>query len=67
MPITGTVARIILDKGFAFIQTNGDVEYFFHRSALIGAKFELLREGQAVIFDEGDNTKGPRAERVRIA
>ena len=43
---TGTIARLLIDKGFGFIREEGGVEHFFHRSAVRGAVFELLREGQ---------------------
>src|SRR5262245_54296690 len=43
---TGTIARLHIDKGFGFIRDEGGIEHFFHRSAVRGAVFELLREGQ---------------------
>ena len=63
---TGTIARLLIDKGFGFIRDEGGIEHFFHRSAVRGAVFELLREGQAVTFDAGRGDKGPRAENVRV-
>jgi CspA family cold shock protein len=42
------------------------VEHFFHRSAVRGAVFELLREGQRVEFAVEDSPKGPRAADVRL-
>ena len=42
---TGTIARLLIDKGFGFIRDEGGIEHFFHRSAVRGAVFELLREG----------------------
>ena len=45
---TGTIARLLIDKGFGFIRDEGGIEHFFHRSAVRGAVFELLREGQRV-------------------
>ncbi|MEO8682478.1 MAG: cold shock domain-containing protein [Vicinamibacterales bacterium] len=66
--LTGIIARLLLDKGFGFIRTSDDLEYFFHRSALPpGALFEQLREGQAVTFHVGDSAKGPRAELVFVS
>lgn len=47
---SGTIARLLIDKGFGFIRDEGGVEHFFHRSAVRGAVFELLREGQRVDF-----------------
>ena len=43
----GTIKKIISEKGFGFIEgENG--ELFFHRSAVEGADFSELREGQEV-------------------
>ena len=47
---TGTIARLLIDKGFGFIRDETGVEHFFHRSSVRGAVFELLREGQRVDF-----------------
>jgi CspA family cold shock protein len=59
----GTIKRLT-DKGFGFIETpRGDL--FFHNSAVQGARFEDLREGQRVSFTEGQGPKGPRAENVK--
>ena len=58
---TGTIARLLIDKGFGFIRDEGGIEHFFHRSAVRGAVFELLREGQRVDFTAEESTKGPRA------
>src|SRR5690606_28593868 len=63
---TGTIARLLIDKGFGFIRDEGGVEHFFHRSAVRGAVFELLREGQRVEFQPEESGKGPRAGDVRL-
>jgi len=63
---TGTIARLLIDKGFGFIRDESGVEHFFHRSAVRGAVFELLREGQRVEFSSEDSPKGPRAGEVRL-
>ena len=65
MPV-GTIARLLIDKGFGFIRDESGVEHFFHRSAVRGAVFELLREGQRVDFSSEDSPKGPRAGEVRL-
>jgi CspA family cold shock protein len=63
---SGTIARLLIDKGFGFIRDEGGIEHFFHRSAVRGAVFELLREGQRVDFTPEDSQKGPRAGEVRL-
>jgi cold shock protein len=62
----GTIARLLIDKGFGFIRDEGGIEHFFHRSSVRGAVFELLREGQSVEFQVEDSAKGPRAGDVRL-
>jgi len=62
----GTIARLLIDKGFGFIRDESGAEHFFHRSSVRGAIFELLREGQRVEFTPEDTGKGPRATDVRL-
>ncbi len=62
---TGTIKKIISEKGFGFIEGQSG-ELFFHRSAVEGAGFEELREGQEVEYEEGHGPKGPRADKVRV-
>ena len=62
----GTIARLLIDKGFGFIRDEGGIEHFFHRSAVRGAVFELLREGQRVDFTIEESQKGPRAGEGRL-
>jgi CspA family cold shock protein len=62
---TGTIKRIT-DKGFGFIAAADGTEYFFHQSAVAGARFDDLREGQRVTFTVGQGPKGPRAEGVKL-
>ena len=63
---SGTIARLLIDKGFGFIRDEGGIEHFFHRSAVRSAVFELLREGQRVEFTPEQSEKGPRAGEVRL-
>ena len=63
--MTGTIARLQLEKGFGFIKDNAGQDYFFHRSAVVGEGMENLREGDSVEFTVGQGPKGPRAESVR--
>jgi CspA family cold shock protein len=62
----GTIARLLIDKGFGFIRDESGTEHFFHRSAVRGAIFEMLREGQRVAFTPEDTGKGPRATDVQV-
>jgi CspA family cold shock protein len=59
------VIKRLTDKGFGFITIADGKDLFFHRSAVEGARFEDLQEGQRVSFTEGQGPKGPRAENVK--
>jgi CspA family cold shock protein len=61
----GTIKRLT-DKGFGFIANGTGTDMFFHMSAVEGVRFEELREGQKVSYNEGRGPKGPRAENVRV-
>ena len=63
---SGTIARLLIDKGFGFIKDTGGVEHFFHQSGVQDTVFESLREGQRVEFTVEESTKGPRACDVRV-
>ena len=63
---SGTIVRILTDKGFGFISDEGGVEHFFHMSAVKDAVFETLTEGQRVEFTVELSPKGPRAGEVRV-
>ena len=61
----GTIKRLV-DRGFGFIGTSGE-DLFFHRSTVVEGRFEDLREGQTVSYEEGTSHRGPCAENVRPA
>ncbi len=61
----GVIKKLVSDKGFGFIQGERS-ELFFHHSAVQGASFETLQEGQSVEYTEGHGPKGPRAESVTV-
>jgi CspA family cold shock protein len=67
MASSGTIKRLVRDKGFGFISDGHASEYFFHQSACVDTRFDELREGQQVSFEIGNSPKGPRAENVRAA
>lgn len=58
----GTIKRLVSDKGFGFIKSDGD-EFFFHKSATV-TDFDRLAEGMQVEFTPTLSPKGPRAEAV---
>ncbi len=65
---TGTIKRIVADRGFGFIVAEDEKEYFFHRGALDGAlDFDRLSGGEKVDFVIEQSPKGLRANTVRPA
>ena len=64
----GTVVKILKDKGFGFIQIDGDavgVWTFFHRSSFVDrAAFDVLVIGQRVSCVVESADKGQRASHV---
>lgn len=65
---TGTIKRIVADRGFGFIAAEDEKEYFFHRGGLDSSlDFDRLVGGEKVEFDAEASPKGPRANHVRAA
>ena len=66
--MTGTVKKIIKEKGFGFITPDdGGDDVFFHRSSMAPrAQFEDLREGDQVQFQTRRGEKGPQAFDLKI-
>ena len=65
---TGTIKRIVADRGFGFISAEDEKEYFFHRGVLDAAlDFDRLRGGEKVDFVIEQSPKGLRANTVRPA
>jgi cold shock protein len=59
----GTIVRLVKDRGFGFVNTQGGKEIFFHHSTLPGGVFDSLREGQQLSFDIENDARG-RGERA---
>lgn len=66
--MTGTVKKVVGERGFGFIAAEDGQEYFFHRSGMDSSlTFEQLAAGERVSFDVERSDKGPRAAHVRAA
>ena len=66
--VTGTVKKIVAERGFGFITAEDGQEYFFHRSGLDSSlSFENLTGDERVSFEVERSDKGPRASQVRAA
>ena len=61
---TGTIKKLVSDRGFGFIAAEDGKEFFFHRSGTEG-DFDRLQGGEAVSFEIETSPKGPRAKSVR--
>lgn len=58
---TGTIAKIIDDKGFGFITPadGGDKDLFFHARSVVGdVIFDDMREGDTVEYEVEEGPKG---------
>ena len=65
---TGTIKRVIADRGFGFIAAEDGKEYFFHRGTLdTSLDFDRLAGGEKVEFEIEQSPKGPRANQVHAA
>ncbi|TMG24095.1 MAG: cold shock domain-containing protein [Chloroflexi bacterium] len=65
---TGTIKKVVSDRGFGFISAEDEKEYFFHRGGLDSSlDFDRLVGGERVTFEIESSPKGPRANHVRSA
>ena len=62
--VAGTVKWFNNDKGYGFIEREGEPDVFVHHSAIQMEGFKALREGQAVTMEVSQGDKGPQAENV---
>ena len=60
----GTVKWFNSEKGFGFIEVEGENDVFAHFSAIQGEGFKTLDEGQKVEFEVVDGNRGPQAANV---
>jgi CspA family cold shock protein len=65
---TGTIKKVVSERGFGFIVAEDAKEYFFHRDGLDSSlQFDRLVGGERVSFEIESSPKGPRATQVRAA
>jgi CspA family cold shock protein len=65
---TGTIKKVVADRGFGFISGEDGKEYFFHRGGVQAPlDFDRLSGGERVSFEIENSPKGPRAVRVTAA
>ena len=62
---TGTIKKVVSDRGFGFIAAEDGKEYFFHRDGLTSSlNFDRLAGGEKVEFEVEQSPKGARAKNV---
>ncbi len=65
---TGTIKKLVADRGFGFITSTDGKDYFFHRTGVEASiDFDRLAGGEKVEFEVEPSPKGPRAVKVRRA
>lgn len=62
----GKVKWFNQEKGYGFIEVEGDKDVFVHYSAIQQEGFKTLKEGDTVEFDVVEGQKGPQAANVTI-
>ncbi|MGM0847401.1 MAG: cold-shock protein [Bacillota bacterium] len=62
--LQGTVKWFNAEKGFGFIEVEGQEDVFVHFSAIQGEGFKSLEEGQTVSFEIEEGARGPQAANV---
>ncbi len=62
---TGKIKRLVRERGFGFIESEGaSQEVFFHSTSLPAGAFDQLSEGQTVEFDVEPDPRDPRRSRA---
>ena len=60
----GTVKWFNAEKGFGFIEVEGENDVFVHFSAINQDGYKSLEEGQSVEFEVVEGDRGPQAANV---
>ena len=63
---TGTIKKVVRERGYGFISDTDGRELFFHQSGLVDAQFDSLKEEQKVQFEIENSPKGPRAISISL-
>ncbi len=64
--VHGTVKWFSADKGFGFIEVEGEDDVFVHWSKIKSDGYKTLEDGQSVEFDVITGDKGREANEVSV-
>jgi CspA family cold shock protein len=62
----GTIKKLMVGKGYGFIQTEEGGDLFFHRNELQGLDFSYLKEGQEIEYEAGTGRRDGRPEATKV-
>ena len=62
---TGTIKKLIRDRGFGFISDTDGKEVFFHQTSLVDVTFDALTGDEEVEFEVVEGPKGLQAQNVK--
>ena len=62
--VQGKVKWFNQEKGYGFIEVDGEKDIFVHYSAIEQEGFKTLKEGDTVEFEVVEGQKGPQAANV---
>ncbi len=60
------VSALFPEKGYGFLTTPDDREFYFHKNSVLRDKFKNLKIGTKVRFVEELGEKGPQASTVKV-
>ena len=63
--LQGNVKWFNAEKGFGFIEVEGQDDVFVHFSAIEGEGFKTLEENETVSFEIVEGNRGPQAANVQ--
>ena len=63
LKMEGTI-KTLTERGFGFIEREGEDDLFFHSNDLVDERFDDLKVGDKVSFEVASSNKGPKAANV---
>ena len=62
---SGTVKWFSKNKGYGFVEAEGESDIFVHFSSIKGKGYRVLEQGDEITFDIVQGPKGPQAFNVK--